>query len=523
MTPKKATAATPAPAPSNGAAVESQFVKRIKAARFVSTPIVAVATPDPAATIGLVQKLFADAPVLAWDIVRGIQGMNDRGQEVALELLGGKDPALMSNPIETLMAIADTPQDTIVFFQNAHRYLTNEVNAAPAIQAVWNLRDVFKSKGNMLILLAPQITLPAEIASDVYLLDEPLPNREELAGIVAGLCAGDEENPPIKMTGQDMERACDALLGLPAFQAEQQTAMCIRKDRLDIKELWERKRKTISQTPGLTVESGNQTFADIRGCQNVIAFLKQLFAGGKPPRCLVLIDEINDALAGTAGDNSGVSQEMHGTLLSWMTDKDANGFLSIGVAGSGKTAIPKAAAGEFGVPLIKFDLSGMKGSLVGESGANLRRALAVVDAISQGEMLFIGTCNSDSNLTPQIKRRFNFGTFFYDLLTDEEREAIWTLYLNKFKIADNKLPAAAGWTAAEVRNCCLLASADKLNCSLEAAAAYISPIIKTDARGIEGLRAQANGRWISAAKPGLYQLQATVQAPAGRRIRTESA
>jgi len=53
----------------------------------------------------------------------------------------------------------------------------------------------------------------------------------------------------------------------------------------------------------------------------------------------------------------------------------------------------------------------MKGSLVGESERRLRAALSVVDAVSQGQALFIATCNSIGALPPELRRRFTLGTF----------------------------------------------------------------------------------------------------------------
>ncbi|MGB7590439.1 MAG: hypothetical protein WBO19_04275, partial [Terriglobia bacterium] len=44
-----------------------------------------------------------------------------------------------------------------------------------------------------------------------------------------------------------------------------------------------------------------------------------------------------------------------------------------------------------------------------------------IDAVSQGRMLFIATCNSIASLPPELRRRFTLGTFFFDLPTVDER------------------------------------------------------------------------------------------------------
>jgi len=58
------------------------------------------------------------------------------------------------------------------------------------------------------------------------------------------------------------------------------------------------------------------------------------------------------------------------------------GILLIGPPGVGKSLSAKVVASIFGVNLIKFDLSSMKSSLVGESESNLRLALKQIESIS---------------------------------------------------------------------------------------------------------------------------------------------
>src|SRR5438093_6512732 len=95
----------------------------------------------------------------------------------------------------------------------------------------------------------------------------------------------------------------------------------------------------------------------------------------------------------------------------------------------------------------------MQSSLVGGAGERLRAALQVVDAIFQGKSLWIATCNSITSLPPELRRRFTLGTFFFDLPSGLEREAIWKIYLTKWNL-DGERPNDEGWTGAEIRECC---------------------------------------------------------------------
>ena len=484
------------------------FLDQFKAARMASIPLVVVNTPDPAATMLEIIKTAKDNPVIAWDIVRGVYGVNKEGKEIISAM--SDQPDMLTNPVEALVASLKLPEKSILFYANVQRYL-GEITV---IQAIWNLRDKFKGDTRMFVGLAPSVKLPAELANDVLVLDEPLPTVEQLTGIVAEAYSAAE----LKPKKEDLSKAGDAVSGLPAFPAEQACFMSMKKDGLDFDYLWERKRQNIGQTMGLSVWRGTQRFVDIGGCANVKTFLSRVLAGENPARAIVFIDEIEKALAGAGGDTSGTSQEMLGTLLTFMQDKNSTGMLFIGPPGAAKSEMAKAAGNEGGIPTINFDLSGMKGSLVGESGANIRNALKVVEAVSQNRALFIATCNSIGVLPPELRRRFSFGTFFFDLPNDEERAAIWKIYLSKYKIKDTKKPLDTNWTGAEIKQCCDLAF--RLRCPLEDAAAYIVPVAKSAAEQIENLRKQANGRFISASNHGIYKTVQDDEPKSARRLAT---
>ncbi len=491
-----------------------EFVSQFRAARHVSTPLVAVRTADPASTAHLVAKAVHHGkqrpPILGWDVMRGLYAVGRDSVEELSRVLDGREPATVG-PADALLIGQQFPDDALLLYANAHRFW----HEPAVVQGIWNLRDPFKATGRMLVLVtAPGAVLPPELAQDVLVLDEPLPSAGELELTVRETFkAADLEEPDQDLLG----KAVDALIGLAAFPAEQTLAMSLTKHSLDTEDLWERKRQVIEQTPGLSVWRGGETFQDIGGCESVKEFLRAVLAGIDPPRVVVFIDEIEKAFAGTGTDLSGVKTEMTGTILTYMQDREADGIVFLGPAGSAKSATAKATGGTAGIPTIAFDLAAMESSLVGASTERLRTALGIIDAVSQGRVLFIATCNSIASLPPELRRRFTLGTFFFDLPMAEEREAIWKIYLAKYGVT-GELPEDEGWTGAEIKECCR--KAYRLKMSLLEAARYIVPVSKSAAEPIKALRQQASGKFLSASAPGLYRYEEISAAPKRRLIRT---
>jgi hypothetical protein len=320
------------------------------------------------------------------------------------------------------------------------------------------------------------------------------------------------------MGAAEVGKAVDALSGLSAFAAEQTVAVSFEKNgdgvTLNPATLWDRKRQAIEETRGLEVWRDGETLNDVKGCENIKKFVQRIIGGRLPPRAVVFIDEIEKALGGIGGDTSGTSQDQLGVLLTEMQNKKVQGLMFVGHPGSAKSMVAKATGNTAGIVTISLDLGAMKGNLVGDSEKNIRAAMKVIDAVSQGRALYIATCNKIESIPAALKRRFTLGTFFFDLPTLSERAAIWKHYVKKYdlggrdvRIGSDKYQidgvADEGWTGADIENCCKRAW--MFNCSLAEAAKYATPVCKTDPQGIEALRDVANGAFISANYEGLYE------------------
>lgn len=501
---------------------------QIRPYRAAGVPLVLLECPDPADVIRSITAEVATngttPPVVTWDCIRGLQGANDPGRALSAGLNNGGAPEMeTSNPVEALMRLSRVPAATdqtpgaIIIMAGLGQILNEPQSRIPVSQALWNLRDVYKAMGALLVLTAPLgYKLPAELSNDVVSAVVPLPSPEQHAAILDDMVTSAGINPPDADTAA---RVVDAVSGLSSFASEQSIALSISREGIDVDSVWERKRRAIEQVPGVSVWRGGETFADIGGCDNVKGFFTRLIAGRRRPRAVVFIDEVEKALGGATGDTSGVSQGMLGAILTHMQDSQAAGCILIGPPGAAKSAISKAVGNEAGCPTIAWDLAGTKDSLVGASEARTRAVLQVIDSVSQGRALWLATCNSIGALPPELRRRFTLGTYFFDLPTSAERAQIWRIWIRKLDLdASQDIPSDDGWTGAEIRQCCDIA--DRLQISLIEAARYVVPVAVSAADKIAELRRQSSGRYLSANTPGLYVFDPQ-QAPglsSGRRM-----
>jgi ATPase family associated with various cellular activities (AAA) len=524
-TQKETTTMTTTVVPPNGNnAADSALVKGFKAARRVSTPIVAVETPDAAATIATLRRTLPDkTPTLAWDCAKGLRGLNASGEAAFTAL--GVDPNASVNAVESLLGMEHLPEGSVVFLHNFHLQMTE----TPVKQALWNLRDQFKEDKRTAVVLGPGFTLPAELSGDVIVLEEALPTRAELSVILDQQFknvndAISAQNHALKMQGKpelpllDLPDAAtrtavlDAVVGLASYTAEQVMAMAIEKTGINVEKCWERKIKAIENTPGLSVYKPNAnetTLDELKGIDNVVAYAKE-WIDAEAFNLIVFLDEMDKELAGGMSDHvgdSGVGKYQVKRILSYMNDTKSPGLLLAGVAGSGKSQLPKAMAAAMRKPLIVLDLGEAKGGIVGTSEANIANILKVITATAEGRVLFIGTANRTTIFTPEMNRRFS-DQFFFDILEDEGRKAIWPVYIKKNGLTPSQaeIPAGfdKGWTGAEIQRACERAAL--FGKTVVESARFIIPQAVSAQTTIAKMRQESAGKFLSASKPGFYTI-----------------
>jgi SpoVK/Ycf46/Vps4 family AAA+-type ATPase len=177
--------------------------------------------------------------------------------------------------------------------------------------------------------------------------------------------------------------------------------------------------------------------------------------------CCVLLDEVEDALAGATADqsgDSGVSRDQLSTILKWRSE-------------------------------------------------------------SRSKVFVICTCNEPQRLL-QIKQgalfrdgRFD-GIVFFDLPDRRAKDGMWAAYRAVYHLApEDPNPADDGWVAGNIEVCCQRAV--QYQVSLAEAATYVR---RTKPEDIERLREAAAGSWLDASAPGLYRRPRAEPVPAGRRV-----
>lgn len=503
----------------------SKMLTTFRAARKKGVPIIAIQTSDPMETIAAIGEMYADVPLMEWDIVKGISGLNEIGSREFLKLIPADpdtgqrmDPvSLTSNPTDALRIADRFPKSSMFFMKNADNYLESEA----VQQAIWNERDTNKSfpgGPRTLVLLGVVFKLPANLTQDVLVLDEPMPNQQQITQIIVRNI--DDYNRDQKKLGRAtiempapeiLERTSSAALGLSAFAAEQATAMNITEKGINIGGVWDWKIAQAGQIRGLSVHRGPERYSDYVGNEYAKELQLAFINGLKRHKGIVLWDEVDKALAGTAGDNTGVSQELHGLLLQLIEDLKLTCLLYHGVWGSGKTHLVKSGRNEAKggeIIMLKADLAQVKGGIVGSSVTNFMTLWKAMMAMCGDSPLMIFTCNSMKTLSSEFLSRMKVKLMF-ELPSEEELAQLWAVNMRLYGLGKQALPECREWTGRDVRNCCELSW--ELGVPLTSASQAIVPQAVGSREKLKAMRMEAHGVLIDARKPGRYQMPEAIE------------
>ena len=354
--------------------------------------------------------------------------------------------AATKDPLMALDQVIEQVEPAIYIFKDFHPFLTrsNFAITRKLKEIALHLKNSFKT----IILISSVLEIPAELEKEITVINFPLPTREDLAELLDKIVADVKQFKQVKIELDDAgrERLLQAALGLTLGEAENVFAKLIVKDeRLsgdNISEVFAQKQQIIRKSGLLEYYAASETFAQVGG----LSVLKEWLA----KRSVAFTPEARDF---------GLPAP--------------KGIMMLGVQGCGKSLCAKAVSSLWQLPLLRFDMGRMFGSLVGSSEENARRAISVAESVApailwvdeidkafagiQGSggtdggttarvlgtfltwlsektapVFVVSTANDISQLPPELLRKGRFDEiFFVDLPAAEERQEIFKIHVER--------------------------------------------------------------------------------------------
>ncbi len=448
--------------------------------------------------------------IAIWSITKGLTGVD------------GVEPTDYINPPSVLSYIAAFDEQTphLFILLDTHNIIKNDV------QAIRLMRDIFmqfSSRQHNVILISPALTVPADLEKAIVVIDYPLPDTNELDGILANAEQSFASMTEVAITNRNA--IIDAMRGLTATEASSVLKMAVvQSRRLDdeaVKVILEEKKQAVKKTGVLEIVDTKVGMDAVGGLSHLKHYAAVKHAAFSPEAKAAGVD----------------------------TPK---GLLMVGLPGTGKSLMAKAWAGE-NTLLLRFDAGKLfSRGTVGEASANMRQVIKVIEAVAPcavwmdeiekgfadnggksdgGEMMralgtfltwmqetaapvyMLATANDVTGLRPELLRRFD-DIIFADLPNASARLDILNVHLTKrgYKMTAAKLAdvvgATWGFSGAEIEKVVKTAienayfSKEKLTpAHLLTAAEGIVPVSVTMKDTIESIRRWAVGRTIPADNP----------------------
>jgi hypothetical protein len=458
---------------------------RLKILIDSSTPIVVIETAEEVRAVRLVREAAAPLhlAVFEWSIATGLVRS---GTEVAAPGAGLRSPgptratlpaaddhAAIYNsrePAQALGTLEAMTLEAVFILKDFHRHLEDPV-------VVRRLRDVgqkFSTNRRTVVITAPSITIPPELSNLVEFLDLPLPDKTRLHQLVDEVFLRLSQNRAFgrSLDSAGLDAAINNLRGLTEEEAERalSQALVTRQGLVPetVTDLLEAKKELLRHSGMLEFIAASENMAAVGG-----------------------LDQLKHWLTQRRG--------------SWEDDarqfglEPAKGVIILGVQGCGKSLCARAIAGEWHLPLVKFDTAALFDKYIGETEKRMQKIFRVAEGlapcvfwIDELEKIFAGsgpdsasvdagvssrilaeflswmqdrqapvfvaaTCNNVNALPPELIRKGRFDElFFVDLPNQNERKQIFAIQLSKRRRhpdefdLDQIATAARGFSGAEI-------------------------------------------------------------------------
>jgi ATPase family protein associated with various cellular activities (AAA) len=431
-------------------------------------------------------------------------------------------------PAQALANMASMSLQAVFILKDFHRHMDDPV----VIRRLREVAQKFSTARQTVVLTGPSIAIPAEISALVEFLELPLPDRRRLRQII------DEVFNQVSKTRTLQRRAdvnvlnaiAENLRGLTEDEAERAvTQAIVTRYALCpevVTDVLEAKKDMLRRTGLLDIIDVTDDMSSIGGLENLKTWLRQRKGAWEP-----------------AAREFGL--------------ESPRGMIVLGVQGCGKSLCARAVAGEWKLPLLKFQTAAVFDKFLGETEKRIQKLFQVAEQLAPAvlwidelEKVFAGTgtdaaasdagtssrmlgaflswmqdrkapvfiaatSNNVMALPPELIRKGRFDElFFVDLPNSVERRAIFTIQLTRRKRNASEfdlarlVTASKGYSGAEldtaIQTAMYAAFSEKKPLTTEAilqALATSVPLSTTRAEDIEALRAWARERAVPASVP----------------------
>lgn len=521
----------------------ADVLDRLKVLIDSSTPIIVMETVEEVRAVRLVRAASSplNLAVFEWSIASGLVrcGSDTVVQEYgpgsgfpgsahntdtagAAALYNSQDPAQALGNLEALSI------EAVYILKDFHRHIENPV-------VVRRLRDVgqkFSANRRTIVITAPAFSVPPELRALVEFVELPLPDTLRLRQIIDEVTVrlGKTRTLRRNLENPGLDAIATNLRGLTEEEAERALSQAIvtRYGLFPetVTDVLDAKKDLLRRAGMLEFVDASENMTAVGGLENLKAWLAQRRGAWEDSARTFGLDP-------------------------------ARGVIILGVQGCGKSLCARAVAGEWKLPLVKFDTAAVFDKYIGETEKRIQQVFRVAEGlapcvlwIDELEKVFAGsgpdsasvdagvssrilasflswmqdrkdpvfvaaTCNNVTALPPELIRKGRFDElFFVDLPNQAERKQIFSIQLSRRRREPaefdlEKLAAASqGFSGAEidaaVQSALYAAFATKQSLTTETivtALAHTVPLSTTRAEEIQGLRLWAKQRAVPACAP----------------------
>ena len=415
--------------------LENKIVRYIDA----GFPILYVNSYEENKVDAIIKNSAAGRKILEWN---GVNGFTNFETKNAIQMMD----STLEGTLRFLFQTGEL-EGTILVLKDVQR-LIEEPEIIALLKSLAGKISDGTIETNIIIETSVQ-KIPKELEPYITLLEMDYLTTSDIKKIIVDFIT---ENGVDMVRNELLEEMSIAFKGLSQFEVENILALAYADDgelsKQDLSLIFEQKQQMIMKSGILEMIPQKESIDDIGGLDNLKVWLK------KKAKVFKNIDKAKEF---------GVDIP--------------KGVLIAGVPGCGKSLNAKAAAKLFEVPLLRLDMGRIMGKYVGESETNMRKAIAMAEAIAPcvvwidelekgfagvggdgggadvttrlfGSLLtwmqekesaafVVATANDIIKLPPELLRKGRFDEIFYvGLPSDNERKRIFEIHISKRRIKD---------------------------------------------------------------------------------------